>query len=296
METNHKISVIVTAYNEERYIGECIESILRQDYDNFEVIVVDDGSSDKSGQILDNLALTNECLRVIHQNNAGVTQARKIGFEHSSGDYVCFVDGDDTVKENYLSKLASGIKEDNDIIIKYFGYDILNKTEYIKYLLSSKFPWGLVNKLFKKELLNGVFTTKRKINIGEDLITNILITNNAKTMSSVVTDAYNVRINLSSVTRSRKWELEYENLFIETVEHALGEKVSLFYPELRCLRLNSWKNLVINNVKVPSKDPLIKKTLKLPRKGRITAGEFVLRFVPFHSLKRFLLKKLQGLH
>ena len=91
------VSVIVPAYNVERYIETCIDSILKQDYVNVEVIAVDDGATDKTPEILDKIALQKEQVKVIHKKNEGVSAARNTGLEAASGTYIIFIDGDDYI-------------------------------------------------------------------------------------------------------------------------------------------------------------------------------------------------------
>lgn len=88
---NPQISVIVPVYNGERYLHECIESILNQSFTDFELILVDDGSLDKSGQICDEYAKKDQRIRVIHKNNEGINATRRRGVQESKGGWICFV-------------------------------------------------------------------------------------------------------------------------------------------------------------------------------------------------------------
>ena len=98
-----KISIIVLpVYNTELYLRECIESILRQSYADFEVLLVNDGSKDRSGEICEKYAGKDTRVKVFHQTNQGVTAARKCGILHSNGEYLCFVDSDDTITPDAL--------------------------------------------------------------------------------------------------------------------------------------------------------------------------------------------------
>ena len=90
-----EISVIVPVYNVEKYLSECIDSILAQTFRNFELILIDDGSKDKSGEICDGYALKESRIKVIHKENGGACTARNIGLANASGKYVSFVDSDD---------------------------------------------------------------------------------------------------------------------------------------------------------------------------------------------------------
>lgn len=95
-----KISVIVLVYNIEKYVGKCIDSIRKQTYKKLEIILVDDGSTDNSGSICDAYADKDNRIRVIHQQNRGLSGARNRGLEASTGEYIGFVDGDDWIEED----------------------------------------------------------------------------------------------------------------------------------------------------------------------------------------------------
>ena len=96
------ISVIIPVYKAEQYIQECVDSVLSQTYENFELILIDDGSPDKSGQICDQYALLDPRVKVIHQANRGVSAARNAGMQCASGSIFCFIDADDYVDRDYL--------------------------------------------------------------------------------------------------------------------------------------------------------------------------------------------------
>lgn len=108
---NPKISVIVPVYNTEDYLEECFDSISLQTYKNFEVIVVDDGSTDRSGDICDSYANKDKRFKIIHKINEGVSIARNIALEKISGDYICFVDSDDTIEKDMLKSFLELIDE-----------------------------------------------------------------------------------------------------------------------------------------------------------------------------------------
>lgn len=107
---NYKISVIVPVYNKKQYLEECIESILHQSYRNLELILVDDESTDGSGEICDNYAQSDERVLVIHQKNAGPTAACVAGMRIATGAYYMFVDSDDYVEEAMLEEMAAKLK------------------------------------------------------------------------------------------------------------------------------------------------------------------------------------------
>lgn len=114
-----KVSVIVPIYNSEKYITECIESILNQTYKDFELILMDDGSTDSSGEICKKYMLQDPRVRYIYKENGGVSSARNEGIQCAGGEYIAFVDSDDTVKPKMLETL---IKNDRDFAM--CGYEL----------------------------------------------------------------------------------------------------------------------------------------------------------------------------
>ena len=101
MNTKPLISIIIPVYNAEKYLTACIDSVLAQTYSNIEVILVNDGSKDSSGKICDTYKYQDTRTKVIHLENGGVSRARNIGINACNGDYLCFIDADDTVVSDY---------------------------------------------------------------------------------------------------------------------------------------------------------------------------------------------------
>lgn len=120
-----KISIIIPVYNAENYISRCIQSLIEQTYPHFYVILVDDGSKDRSGVICDKYSSQDSRIRVIHKKNGGVSSARNCGLNHTIGEYVTFVDSDDYVSpyflENFVVKLSE--QEDVDLVAQSFWYN-----------------------------------------------------------------------------------------------------------------------------------------------------------------------------
>lgn len=116
-----KLSVVVAIYNVEKYVKKCVESLIDQSADDYEIILVDDGSTDSSGKIIDSY-LNYENIRIIHQKNKGVSVARNTGIENSNGEWLTFVDGDDYVEKNFINKILKSIDEfDTDMLV--FNYN-----------------------------------------------------------------------------------------------------------------------------------------------------------------------------
>jgi glycosyltransferase involved in cell wall biosynthesis len=113
-----EISVIVPVYNVERYLCKCLDSILNQTFTNFELLLIDDGSLDASGQICDEYALKDVRIRVFHKENGGVSSARNLGLDNAKGKWIAFIDSDDWVDSTYLEHLLEG---DEDVELRVMG-------------------------------------------------------------------------------------------------------------------------------------------------------------------------------
>lgn len=164
------ITIIVPVYNIEDYIGKCLDSLLKQSYRNLEIIIIDDGSTDGSGVICDQYVKIDKRVKIIHQKNSGVSEARNLGIQCAQGEYLIFVDGDDYVSNNYVRVLINGILNNNVGLYcaDYFLDNgkitlhslnnkselILDQTEGINMLhQSSGFQGYLWNKIFVREII-----------------------------------------------------------------------------------------------------------------------------------------------
>ncbi len=107
------ITVIIPVYNIEEYLGVCLDSVCGQTYKNLEILLIDDGSTDGTGQICDEYAVRDSRINVIHKSNEGQSVARNLGLDHARGDYIAFIDGDDWVTEDYLDRLFVSLQESN---------------------------------------------------------------------------------------------------------------------------------------------------------------------------------------
>ena len=113
------VSVIVPVYNTEKYLEECIQSVLNQSFTDFELLLIDDGSTDQSGLICDKYAKKDNRIRVFHKINGGVSSARNLGLDNAKGEWITFVDSDDCLKPDYLMNLYACVNAKVDLIIAY---------------------------------------------------------------------------------------------------------------------------------------------------------------------------------
>lgn len=112
-----ELSIIIPVYNVEDYLHRCVDSILSQDYNSYEIILIDDGSTDSSGLLCDELAETQECIKVIHKSNGGLSSARNTGLRMAEGQYIWFIDSDDYIAEKCLDEIMTQIKSDGSEIL-----------------------------------------------------------------------------------------------------------------------------------------------------------------------------------
>lgn len=189
---NIKISIIVPVFNIEKYVEKAVQSIQQQTYQNLEIVLVDDGSSDDSSKIIDEIARKDQRVKVIHKSNGGVTRARMDGIKIASGEWIGFVDGDDFIEPNMFEKLLNNALEYH-ADISHCGYQMVfpSRIDYyyntgrlvqqdnlagIRDLLDGSFVEpGLWNKLFHKSLFHGLLhddLIDNSIKINEDLLMN----------------------------------------------------------------------------------------------------------------------------
>lgn len=168
------ISVIIPVYNTEKYLGDCIDSVISQTYKNLQIILIDDGSSDNSGQICDEYARNDNRIIVVHKENGGVSRARNDALKLSTGEYIGFVDSDDTIHPQMFEALYRNLSE-NDVDVSVCDFETvypnkrihqnpdglsmkLSSFESIRNILLGRYFQGhLCNKLFKASLFNDLF-------------------------------------------------------------------------------------------------------------------------------------------
>lgn len=166
-------SIIIPVYNVEKYLKNCVESVINQLYKSIEIILIDDGSSDKSGDICDEYAKKDKRIKVIHKKNEGVSVARNRGIENAFGQFIMFLDSDDVLPENILSKIANDIEKDYcdiytytygqinesgekiDVIKEELDPGIYSKDEFLKsyYTRNKNLPWGVSKNVFKANVI-----------------------------------------------------------------------------------------------------------------------------------------------
>lgn len=214
-----KISVIVPVYGGEKYLGECIESILCQTFKDFELLLLDDGSPDHSGDICDRYAQKEDRVRVIHKENEGINATRRRGVREAKGEWVMFVDDDDSLVNGALEKMTR-LTEGTDIVIGFPDTPVHKKpltleecrSNIITAKLISPAPWA---KLYRRSLLSDdIFDFPREIDGEEDMIMNIRLFFKTQRAPHILFEkVYNFRRNTASVSHTKRSSIHHEEVF-----------------------------------------------------------------------------------
>lgn len=252
MDKNNIISIIVPAYNVENYLSECIDSIISETTCDLEILIVNDGSTDRTGEIAENYAEKDSRIKVIHIANSGVSVARNVGIEQSTGSYIMFVDADDALLQGALPYLLQTMCAYDADMVSGFGrrvpdgdsYDkkmimnnkvsLLMGMDSLRYALQDRLAYAVWGKLYKREFLEGVRFPEGK-RIHEDSL--FLFRSFLKECVVVITQSivYKYTVSANSATRSK-----FDDRFLDMLD-VLEEKVSTVkaqYPEFADLSKN----------------------------------------------------------
>jgi len=282
MNIHPKISVIIPVYNVEKYLRDCIESVLSQTFTDFELLLIDDGSQDKSGKVCDDYATKDKRIKVFHKKNEGANLARKYGVEKAEGEYISFVDSDDTIFPNALELLVNRLeKEKLDIVLgaanafykdghfesnfhKFEG--IYSNVEYVKLILHSSCYFSPYARLFKTSLFDkNTFDLEPEIKINEDKYMNICLGLNARKIGIYNIIIYNYLYNPLSTGKSTKvlnfdpFEKLFNHIRLVINEANLNEELK------NCISLNELSTIIpycINDRNIMEENLYVKKVIE----------------------------------
>ena len=241
-----KISVIVPVYGGEKYLGECIESILCQTFKDFELLLLDDGSPDRSGEICDEYARKDGRIRVLHKENEGINATRRRGVHEAKGEWVAFCDDDDTMEPDALESMYS-LTDETDIVTSFSILPDKRLPENAglfccrKAFLSGELsptPWA---KLYKRKLLtDDVFDFPREIDGEEDMIMNTRLFFKTNVPPKVLyRHVYNFRRNTASVSHTKKASVAHEEAFYRALYDSIPQRERGKYMwQITSLKLN----------------------------------------------------------
>ena len=253
---NKKVSVIIPAYNVEKYIKKCLESLLEQTYKNYEIIIVNDGSTDNTLNILKEYKKKYEFIELIDIKNHGQGYARNIALSKATGDYILFLDADDFIEKVTLQVAVERIEEDKSDLVLFDWKYYYEKTEEFKYVNTEEFfgkkilegnevlelftikHYFTVNKLYSKK-----FLMENNIKYGEGYIYEdnpfwVKVVVNAKRVSLVHSPLYNVRINQDSTTKTKLDTDRHYKGFIKAVSEMI--KITQTKPEYNYCNLYNY--------------------------------------------------------
>lgn len=267
-----KFSIIVPIYKVEPYLDSCIQSIISQSFKDYELILVDDGSTDNCPQICDKYASVDTRIKVIHKKNGGIVSARQAGVEAASGEYIACVDGDDWIETNYFESFSDAIEKTNaDIVCCGFIQDAPNHTEMhnIKYRLGfynkeqiqteiyptlihgvrcEYFPPSLWAKVFRRELYkNQQLLIDVKVNMGEDGACVVPCIYNCSSLVLLHDCLYHYRANPSSMTSGHKvlnWD--WPRLIRHHLEKQVGVEDSEIVAQMNRKEVHDLFNVVVS--------------------------------------------------
>jgi len=207
------ISIIVPIYNSEKYLDRCVNSILLQTYENIELILVNDGSTDSSLLICEKYKLMDSRVKIINKVNEGVSSARNCGIDIAKGDLIGFVDSDDYIDKEMYNILSKKILEDTDLVVLIshtinrselldFDIDYISRDEALFYLFQLKFPTSLWAYLYKRDIIEKT-RLNEKIHFFEDFEFNSKIIMKAQKVNLCRSSLYNYEINETSINSQK---------------------------------------------------------------------------------------------
>lgn len=287
------ISIIVPVYNVEKYIKQCVDSIIAQTYKNIEIILVDDGSPDNCPEICDAYAKSDSRVKVVHKKNGGIMSARQAGLKAALGEYIGFVDGDDWIEPDMYAHFADAIdtyQPDMALCEFYFSYpeeeglssqqmskpfflkEDMKREIYPTMLFKDKFYSFGVNpccwsKVFKKELLERVlYNITTSIKIGEDAAFVYPCLLKAENVAYLDRFLYHYRINQKSMTKA--YDINLENTILipyDILRNTFDEDAYNFSSQLNYYLLYL-VNMVIRNEANPDNKKTISRRISTFKK------------------------------
>lgn len=290
MNTNKKISIIIPVYNVEKYLDRCIKSVINQTYKNLEIILIDDGSSDKSGDICDKYSKIDSRIISIHQENMGLSGARNTGLDVATGAFVGFVDSDDWIAPNMYELLINTAEQYNTDIVSSKYVLVTNENEYINnknslsievYNDDDKLKYYLRNSLSATSLEIPVCTKLYNRNlfkeirfpigkIYEDIYTNYLLFSKAKQIAVINEVCYFYFQNKNSITKSQfqKKNLDLITACNQIIDAVVLESDSELLSLAITFKCKNYLSLLIKLVNVKEESDLKKKLSKYIKENK----------------------------
>ena len=244
-------SITIPVYNVEKYIHQCLDSVMEQTFKDFEVIILDDGSTDNSGNICDEYAHKDSRVKVIHDKNMGLLMARRRALQYVKGEYVLFLDSDDYWEKDLLENIYN-IFSENKIDMVFFRYKAVNAEgkelyqqkkllkdkelicdagKFICYKIATSFEYNTMwLKCIKKDKIDirADYSDVKDVSMGEDALQSIKIAPNIGNMVYLDRPLYNYRVNISSISTKITEKHLQDYLKVRT---AVDDAMSTYYKK-----------------------------------------------------------------
>jgi len=273
------ISIVVPIYNAEKTLSRCLDSILAQSYRSFELLLINDGSNDRSEEIALSYCDNDSRVNYLYKENGGVSSARNLGIENATGRFICFIDSDDTVNGSYLHLLHENIQNADisignvyiegqqphtDIKFSPGKYSLGEFKENVKNGLNYLLLNSPVNRLFRMDIVlthNLRFDTSVKM--GEDLLFNLTYFDYVETISVFDEPIYNYLLNTASATQNYKPEYYHQRKILAAKQIEFFKLNDASSPEKQVLKVNILLSLINNEIIENPDREVDKKTLTL---------------------------------
>ena len=285
--SNISISVLMPVYNSEKFLLETVQAVINQSYIDWELILVDDGSTDNSKEICTQLMNDDKRIKYIFQENLGVSHTRNVALENAQGKYIVFVDSDDLIHEDYLKILINSIEKNNsdisvcnfierkisntgkveDITREFYPKEVMEMSEMKDYIMdfgNSGLLNPLWNKIYKREIIeNNNITFDEKVETGEDFIFNLQYFRKVKKISFIKDSLYYyIRRNNNSITYKyienmyeKGWEIHWLlESFLKDMGFYNEENAYVLYGNHLTGVFSAFLNLYHDHCKLTSKE------------------------------------------
>ena len=285
-----KVSIVIPVYNAEKYLHKSVASVLTQEHADWELILVDDGSRDASGALCDELAATDNRIRAFHTPNGGVTAARSFGVAQARGEWIAFVDADDTLLPGALTVMLAK-SSDCDIVIGNKQIvtrsgatdEVMNTADaqlapgdFLAGLIMNRVSQFITGRMFRRSLFaGGTIRIPRKLVMAEDFIMNVQLGNKARRVALITDLVYGYHVYDESVSHTFRTSLSYEALFCRCLEEAVvagpyadGLKEALAFQNVRALKAA----FMAQRGRVDLADPFVRRTRQQARTIPLTRG------------------------
>lgn len=305
------ISFIIPVYNGSLFIKQCIETLLAQTYNNWEGIFINDGSTDNTRELLEQVSRADSRIKFYNQKKQGAAIARYTGVKLATGEYITFLDVDDTLSKDFLQSLIQQITPSIDIVVcpfniikkkkiisKHITPGIFNRIDYLKKILTGYAGWELCAKIFRKELFEQPLIQPQNIRIGEDAANLIQLISRAKKIKITNIPLYNYIQYSTSASHIKSKQYAEETLkagyfikslleqktFYLSIKDEIGAMFLLFYSNSTRKANLSLKHPMVYDIYKSYYSYRIVKLIPLQKRIYITISFIIERILSYIKL------------